>query len=147
MAKDRDYEINCIVFKREGKSPKDIKFLLLKRIPKRGGFWQSVTGGALFSEDKIEALKRELKEETGIKESDIKNIIDTNYSFSFVDEEGDELREYIFGVEVNPNQKIILSKEHTKVRWVDFETALKLLKYKENKKAFKTLYEILKSKK
>lgn len=144
MVKDRDYQINCIVLKRQGRLLKDIKFLLLKRIQRKGGFWQPITGGAFFSEDKIAALKRELEEETGIKQKEIKNIINTNYSFSFVNDEGNKLQEYVYGVEINPNQKIVISKEHTEARWVGFKTALKLLKYESNKKGFRMLYEILK---
>lgn len=142
MARDRDYQINGIVFKREGESPKNIKFLLLKRTLQKGGFWQSVTGGAFFSEDKIEALKRELKEEIGIKKG-VKNIINTNYSFSFIDDEGNGLQEYVYGIEIDPKQKISISKEHTKYKWVTLQEALKFLKYKSNKKGFKILYKII----
>ena len=41
------------------------QYLLLKRI--KEGFWQPVTGGIEEGETKIEALKREVREETGIK--------------------------------------------------------------------------------
>jgi len=42
-----------------------IQYLLLKRIEERS--WQPVTGGIEEGETKIEALKREVREETGIK--------------------------------------------------------------------------------
>ncbi len=44
-----------------------IQYLLLKRISSIGRFWQPVTGGIEEGETKIEALKREVSEETGIK--------------------------------------------------------------------------------
>lgn len=145
MLKDRIYQINCIIFKRIGESPKDIRFLLLKRQPEKGGFWQSITGGVYPKEDKIKALKRELQEEIGVKE--IKKIIDTNYSFSFITDEGDTLHEYVFGIEIDPKQKISISKEHTKYKWVKLKEALKLLKYESNIKGFKILYKIKKNEK
>lgn len=140
IIKKRTYQINCIVFKRMGK---DIKFLLLKRNPQKGGFWQPITGGARPDEDKIKVLKRELREETGIKK--IQKIIDTKYSFSFIDENGNKLKEYVYGVEIDPNQKITLSKEHTKEKWVSLKEALKLLKYESNKKGLKVLFDIIKN--
>lgn len=143
MAKDRDYQIEGIVFRQKGQSPEDIEFLLLKRTSQRGGFWQSVTGGAFLKENKIDALKRELKEELGIKEKDIKNIVDTNYSFSFVDDDGDKLQEYVYGMEISPEQEITISKEHTETRWVTLKESLKLLKWRENKKGFKKLHKII----
>jgi len=45
----------------------EIQYLLLKRTLEREGFWQPVTGGIEEGETKIEALKREVREETGIK--------------------------------------------------------------------------------
>ncbi len=136
MTRNREYQINCIVFKKQNK---DIKFLLLKRIAERGGFWQSITGGVGVGEDRIKAIRRELKEETGITK--FKKVIDTKFSYSFVNREGRKLEEHVYGIEINPNQKITLSWEHTERKWVDLKEALKLLKYKNNKKAFKILYQ------
>jgi|GEM_PF-5435055 len=48
-----------------GKIDGEIQYLLLKRIKERS--WQPVTGGIEEGETKIEALKREVREETGIK--------------------------------------------------------------------------------
>ncbi len=142
MPKTRVYQINCIVFKRVGKLPADVRFLILKRNPQKGGFWQPITGGARPNEDKIKVLKRELREETGIKK--IKKIINTKYSFSFMGDDDKKLKEYVYGVEVNPNQKITLSKEHTEAKWATLKEALKLLKYESNKKGLKKLYKIIK---
>ena len=43
-------------------------FLLLKRTPQDGGFWQPLTGTVEDGEKLSDCLKRELNEETGIKD-------------------------------------------------------------------------------
>lgn len=137
-AMDRVSQINCIVFKPEGTG---YKFLVLKRAEGRGGFWQAVTGGVKEGENEIRALKRELKEETGIGE--YRQIINLKYSYSFCLPHLGELTENVYAVEVKPNTEIILSHEHTEYRWVEFEEALSLLKYDANKEGFRKIWKIL----
>ncbi|MDP3057440.1 MAG: NUDIX domain-containing protein [bacterium] len=138
FAKDRVSQINCIVFKKENG---EYKFLVLKRREDRGGFWQSVTGGVREKESEISALKRELKEETGIGE--YQKIINLKYSFSFSLPHLGELVENVYAVEVGPDTEIVFSPEHTEYRWVDFKEALSLLKYDTSKEGFRKLWKIL----
>ena len=108
------------------------KYLLMKRNEKRGGFWQPLTGGLEEGETLNEALMRELDEEIGIKK--IKGAAQLNYSFQFKE---DDLwsTEYVFVVELEKETKPKLSEEHTEFVWVDFNEAIKLLKWQDNKDA------------
>lgn len=135
---DRVSQINCIVFKPEGTS---YKFLVLKRKEARGGFWQSITGGVEEGENDISALKRELKEETGI--SEYRKLINLKYFYSFCLPHLGELTENVYAVEVTPDTEIILSREHAEYRWVTFEEALGMIKYETNKEGFRKVWKIL----
>jgi len=117
----------------------EIQYLLLRRIPDSGGFWQPVTGGVEEGERRIQALEREVREETGVR--NIIRIIEEVYYSEFFDPH--LLKEYVFGVEISSNEKIVIGWEHSEYRWCGFEEALKLLKWKENKEAIKKLNEIL----
>ena len=55
--------------------------LILKRIPERNSYWQPISGGIEEGEKPIDAIKREVYEETGIKK--LERIIDLEYSFIF----------------------------------------------------------------
>ncbi|MBF0299110.1 MAG: NUDIX domain-containing protein [Oligoflexia bacterium] len=58
----------------------NILFLLLKRAPKYGGFWQGITGAPFHGEDLLATAKRELKEETNLLPDWIKKM---TYKYSF----------------------------------------------------------------
>ena len=70
----RTDQVECIVFRQQNKN---YEFLLLKRIPKKGGFWQPVSGG-IETEDKsiIDSAYRELKEETNISKNEIITVFE-----------------------------------------------------------------------
>jgi 8-oxo-dGTP pyrophosphatase MutT (NUDIX family) len=138
--RDRVSQINCIVFKPEGIS---YKFLILKRAPDHGGFWQPITGGVHEGEEQISAVKRELMEETGIIEH--RQIINLKYTFSFTLPRYGSLTENVYAVEVKPGVEVVLSDEHTEYRWLDFEESITLIKYDSNKEGFRKLWKILNS--
>ncbi len=135
---NRVAQVEIIVYKIINNQP---LFLLAKRNPEKGGFWQPITGGANKNEKLIEAAKRELLEETGIKE--YKNFISGVYYFEFNTENYGRLKEYVYGVEVDNNVDAKLSEEHTEKRWCTLDESLQLLKFETNKEALRTLYSQL----
>ena len=136
-------QIQAILFR---KLNRETQYLLLKRASSTGGFWQSVTGGIEEGETKIQALKREVSEETGIKNVAI-IIKDVHYCefWDYFKREARQrlIKEHVFGVEIHSNEKITISQEHTEYKWCSFKEALKLLKWEENKEALKRLDKML----
>ncbi|NJO18331.1 MAG: NUDIX domain-containing protein [Thioploca sp.] len=145
----RTQQVECIVFRRK----EDIEFLLLKRIPEKGAFWQPPCGG-VEQDDKslIDACYREIEEEVGIGKEQITNVIEDVYQFTMnndylTGEESTPLTEYVFGFEVKPDVEVKLDAniyvEHEEFQWVSFDKAIEMLKWDDNKEAFKALNKIL----
>lgn len=131
-------QVEAIIFRRNNNM---VEYLLLKRLPERNGFWQPVTGGMEEGETRVEALLREVMEETGIKNT--VGVIEGLYYFEFSDPNPNQ--EYVYGVEVSPSEEIVLDrKEHSEYRWCNFQEALQLLRWKENKDALRKLHMTLK---
>lgn len=131
-------QAEIIVFKKEGK---ELIFLILKRNPQKGGFWQPITGGVEENETFQEAAIREVGEEIGVTH-DIK-LIDIGYRFEFIDHNKNHI-EKVFGLEISPETDIVLSEEHTEFKWVEGQVAIKqFLKYPGNKDGFKKVMEYI----
>jgi 8-oxo-dGTP pyrophosphatase MutT (NUDIX family) len=130
-------QVEAIVFRRRRGV---IEYLLLKRLPERNGFWQPMTGGVEEGETRVEALHREIGEETGIR--NLIRVIEGLFYFEFSDP--DLNQEYVYGVEVSPSETVVLDgREHSEYRWCSFQEALQLLCWKENKEALRRLNGLL----
>ena len=149
--KMRKTQVQIIVFRKNNNS---LEFLLLKRIPSKGGFWQPPCGG-LEKEDSsiIECAYREVFEETNIAKEEVLHVYEDVYYFVMdkhylTKEPITPIEEFVFGFEVLNKTVVDINKniypEHEEFRWVSFHEALDLLKWEDNKIALKKLREVLK---
>lgn len=121
------------------KNPK-VKFLILKRTPERSGYWQPVCGGVEQGEKLEDTVKREVFEETGIR--NIKSIIDLNYTFKYCEPKNGKqmmMQDYCFAVEIEEVVDIRISDEHERYVWCTYEEAMNYLKWEHNIIALKKL--------
>jgi len=110
-------------------------FLILKRTPEEGGFWQPLTGTVEDGERIQECLLRELKEETGI-ENPVK-VTEKIWSFDWRNKHDEAIVEFVYGIELNPESEVTISPaEHSEYKWCSFDEAVELLGRDNNKKAF-----------
>jgi 8-oxo-dGTP pyrophosphatase MutT (NUDIX family) len=137
MAEKTGDQVQVIFFKRDEDG---IKFLIMKRVPEKGGFWQPLTGGVHVGETREETITRETLEEIGIE--DIMNLIETQYVFEFTDN-GRHHREYVYGAELDKGAEIQISDEHEEYKWVNKDEAMSFLKWDSNKEGLQTLCNIL----
>lgn len=116
--------------------------------------WQFISGGGEDKEIPIETVIREIREETSIiiDKEKIRQL-DAKATIPVVNVTGEYtwgqevfvVPEYAFAVEIK-NDDIILSNEHKEYRWVEYDEAMRLLKYDSNKTALWELNERLKMK-
>lgn len=128
--------ILAIIFR---KNKNKYEYLVLKRIPSRGGFWQPVSGRVEKNETPLEAAKREVVEETGIEK--FKRVVENFYNFSLENES--DKKSFCFGFEVEKDTQIKLDgniyPEHDEIKWCGLNEAIRLLKWPHNKEALRKL--------
>ncbi len=107
------------------------KFLALRNNPhpEHGGdFWFVVTGGVEEGEDQINAVKREVIEETGLNSEE---ILFLNWG-SIYEWRGDLYKELNFLSFVNSGE-VMLNEEHIKYEWLGIEDFIKRIKWDDDK--------------
>jgi len=131
------------------------EYLLLRRVARPdlglGCFWQGVTGGLENGEDTVQAVTREVLEETGLTPSALAPV-GYSYSYPIRDEwrneyppDADRIVEHVFAAVVGEQQNPVLSGEHDAWRWCGLAEALGLLSYPDNIEALRRCAELVDS--
>ena len=111
------------------------------------GAWQFLSGGGDEGETPLEAAKREAYEEGGVAEGftyleleAVASIPASHFTDRWEWEHRRYVcREYSFAVDVGARE-IVLSHEHSEVRWLRYEDALELLTWDSNRIALWELH-------
>lgn len=141
---DKKYRkaIFIVIYK---KTNKGISYLILKRKMHWKG-WEFPKGGVERFETKRMAVKREIKEETGIKELNIKNHkISGKYDYT----KNIHGRRYkgqtykLYSAEVAGEKVKMDNREHSSYLWLPYEKALKRLTWNNQKECLKIVNDSL----
>jgi 8-oxo-dGTP pyrophosphatase MutT (NUDIX family) len=122
--------VECYLFRnRKGKS----EYLMLKRSANIvfPGMWQCVVGTLDPGEEILKGMKRELKEETGLKPWKMWWL--ESSAVAYRPKMDRLLPVAFFAAEVGSKDKVRLSEEHVAYKWVPFLTALRMLRWRTQK--------------
>jgi len=139
--------IFAVVFVKE----KEPKFLILHRTKNWRG-WELPKGGLLDGESELNCLKREIREETGVRKykiiAKIRHFIKYKFPKGFVKDHHifHGAKGYVFLVELFSKKVKIDRGEHDGFKWVNENKALKLLTHKNHKNALKYVLKKYRSK-
>ena len=139
MNKELPVKIQIIVYRKDKNGT--VKILLLKRTLEDGGFWQTVTGTLEINESILDARKRELEEETGIRE--VVRFTNEIYRFSWQKKDYTVV-ELVFGAEVS-SDKVKLSQEHTEYAWLSYKDAIDIVEKENTKKSLEAFQNLVMS--
>jgi len=133
----------AIIFRKEG----DRIYYLLLRYPTSSrsskDYWDLPKGHVEKGEELEDTVKREVEEETGLKDLKIiggfKETI--RYFFKF---EGQNILKFVtFFLAVSDKKEIKISGEHLGYRWLPYEEALEQLTYKNAKEILQKANEFI----
>ncbi len=119
-----------------------LRLLLFRRPPSRGRIWVPVSGKVEPTDPDWEsALRREIREETGLDQPEA--IVPLDWHVRFPAENGEIWRLHAYAVRVDPGFRPVLSAEHDAAEWVGFEEAVRRLHYADNRGAVERLRDRL----
>lgn len=119
----------------------EIEFLLLKRASneKYPNIWQMVTGSIDENEKAYETALREIKEETSLNPKKMWIVPNIN---SFYSHEKNEICFVpVFVAQVDLNDLVKISLEHTEFKWLKINEAKKLLAWPGQRKSIEIIHE------
>ncbi len=120
----------------------DTEYLLLRRAAEEKLYpllWQMVTGRIEAGEAAIEAAKREIREETGIRAAEVAVV---PYVASFYFPPDDSIHHVpVFAVEVPEDTEIQISSEHSAFEWLDYAHAWQRLTFPGHREGLRILRE------
>ncbi|MGI0055710.1 MAG: diphthamide biosynthesis enzyme Dph2 [Thermoplasmata archaeon] len=123
-------------------TPDPLRLWIFQRPPSRGSIWAVVSGKIDPSDvDAEAALRREVREETGLTDPARVFSLDWVVPFEAPDGSGAMWELTGFGVEVDPGWTPTLSTEHVAAQRVDPAVAVGLLHYGDNREAVQRLVE------
>lgn len=123
-----------------------VNYLLLQRKLHWKG-WEFPKGGVRLLETKLQAVKRELREETGLTPLRIDNLNHSGiylYEKKFPDRRLFDGQTFsLYSVLVKKSEVILDKREHSDYAWKDFDQSMKLLKWSNQRESLKIFKKLL----
>lgn len=134
--------IQAYVYRRDDAGK--ISFLLLRRAAGERlypGMWQMVTGRIEAGERAVDAARREIREETGLRPA-LLTVVPYVASFYFAPD--DSVHHVpVFAAEVPADAAIRLSEEHEDAAWLSYEDAWARLVFPGHREGLRTLRDYI----
>ena len=109
-------------------------------------YWDLPKGHMEAGEDEIQTVKREVREETGLKDIKIVSGFKETIKYFFKYEGKTVFKTVVFYLAETKTKEINISGEHIAFEWLNFEKALKHLAYKNAKEIIKKANDYLSKK-
>jgi 8-oxo-dGTP pyrophosphatase MutT (NUDIX family) len=143
-----------IVYLYRRQDPAEPEYLLLQRaaVSNAGSIWQAVVGTVKWGEERTEAARREVFEETGLTR--LQGITAIGYAFSFPLRLRQEqqsryapqvttINNTVFAAEVASARPVCLSPEHVDYGWFAFPEAMRRIHWPEEREALARLHPMI----
>lgn len=115
-----------------------LEFLLVKRVPHDGDFWQPITGGLEKGEEVRACVLREIAEESGITE--YLHVSDELHR-TYYEHKGETGCDLVHAVHVPYDAEVTLNPlEHEAHEWLPLEAALERLYFDGNRESMRKVH-------
>ena len=118
----------------------EIQFLVLKY---PSGHWDFVKGNIEEGEEEEETAKRELFEETGINNMNIKKGFNQKVEYNYYKKNNKVLKIVSYYLAETEQKEVKLSFEHLDYKWENYDDLMKLITFDNSKDILRKAYELI----
>lgn len=133
-----------VIYKKKKQDP-EFLFLKYPSEDRERDYWGLPKGHIEEGESAEEAALRELFEETGIEENEIKIIPDFKEfnKYYFKSEEETVFKIVVYFLAETKKETVAVSNEHRDFKWANFEEAMKLMPFENTRRVVKRANEFI----
>lgn len=107
------------------------------------GHWDFPKGNREREENYIDTIRREIKEETGIRDLTFIGGFEKEISYQYRREQQLISKKVLYRLARTHTREVVLSSEHRNFAWDPYEIALKRLTYRKSKEILTESYKFL----
>ncbi len=138
-----EHSAGVVIFRKEGGKA----LFLLLQYPQgarsKKEYWDFVKGHIEKGENELDTVKREVREETGLKDIRIVKGFKETIKYFFSVEGKNIFKTVVFYLAETKNKEIKISSEHVDFKWLIYDRALRQLAFKNAKNILKKAKEVL----
>lgn len=142
----QEHSAGAIIFRLEGTTP----FYLLLHYPSsaraKNDYWDFPKGRRERGESEEETIRREVFEETGLKDIQFLEGFRETIRYFFRLEGKTVFKTVVFYLAKTNKESVKISSEHIGYQWLPFQKALQQLKFSNAKRILKKAHQFLQSK-
>jgi len=144
----KEKSVGAVIFRRAKIGGTQKTLYLVLHYHTHDNYWEFPRGGVEKDESETQTALREIWEETGLKESDLKFVegFRAAMHYFYTLEGTHRSKDAVYFLAESKTDAIKLSAEHLEFKWLEYEDALKLFKFENARDVLKSAHDFLAAK-
>jgi len=144
----REKSVGAVIFRRANVGGKQKILYLILHYHIHDNYWEFPRGGMEKDENETQTALREIREETGLKETDLKFVggFRAAMHYFYTLEGTRRSKDAVYFLAESKTDVIKLSAEHIEFKWLDYDEALKMFKFENARDMLKSAHDFLAAK-
>ncbi|MFH1623101.1 MAG: NUDIX domain-containing protein [Candidatus Aenigmatarchaeota archaeon] len=141
----REKSVGAVIFRRVKLGSRTATLYLLLHYHQNDDYWEFPRGGGEAGEAEMQTALREIREETGLDEKDLRFVegFRAAMHYWYVMNGTRRSKDAVYFLAESKSDTVVLSKEHLGFTWAEYDDALKIFKFDNARNVLRQAHEFL----
>ena len=137
--------VGAVIFRRAKFGSRDAVLYLILHYHQNDDYWEFPRGGMEAGESEMQTALREIREETGLKQADLRFVpgFRAAIHYWYVLKGTRRSKDAVYFLAETKNDSVMLSPEHLGFTWAEYDDAMKLFKFDNARNVLKQARDFL----